>query len=160
MEHSDRSVHRHPVQNRDNIQNGTGDTYVFHHRVDHHFGVDRRQKKSARIVDVHDNMSVFVGHHQLCHPNQTVQQETVVHGDGRIPIVRRADARLSKGKAGRHTHVLQRFHEESDCLVSHTGVVRNTGYGNGTAVRRTPDNGQIGIAEHTNGVLLVSGRHV
>jgi len=145
------------VQNR----NGAQDHSVFddHDHVgdDHDFGVDRRQQKSARVFHVLRDMRVHVGHHHVRHPDETFQPDYAADGRRRISRLQQAHAGCTEAQDCGNTHVLRRLYDEGDRLVSHTGLVRGTGHGDGTAGSRQSHRSQVGFTKHADGGPVVPG---
>lgn len=148
-----------PVQDRNSAQVRPVVDDHDHVGADHDFGADRRQQKSARIVHVFRDMRVHVGHHHVCNPDETFQPGYASNGRRRVSRLREAHARCSQAQDVGNTQVLRRIHDEGDGLVSHAGLVRNTGHGYGAPYGRPSHRRQVGFAEHSNGGLVVPGRH-
>jgi len=148
-----------PVQDRNGAQVRPVVDDHDHVGTDHDFGANRRQQKSARIVHVFRDMRVPVGYHHVRHPDETFQPGHASNDRRRVSRLREAHARHSQAQDVGNTQVLRRIHDEGDGLVSHAGLVRNTGHGYGAADGRPSHRRQVGFSEHSNGGTVVPGRH-
>jgi len=104
-------------------------------------------------------MRVLVGHHHVRHPDETFQPNNAADGRRRISRLQQAHAGCTEAQDGGNTHVPRRLHDEGDRLVSYTGLVRDTGHGDGDAGSRQPHRRQVGFTKHADGGLVVPGRY-